>query len=313
MPAGKRAEIVRKQVNEEWIDMKACAKCGELKILTDYQRHSSCVGGRNSVCRACRVDPNARRMKPRVMWTDRLYKEHVARDTHGEYSVLGTYSKAIVKIAHKHNTCGNIYEVRPDAFLRGVRCPRCYGSIKRDTESFKKAVEEVAGDEYKVVGKYTRSIDRVDMLHNTCGNTYAVRPDAFMRGVRCPHCVESRGERKVRDFLNKRRYLFTREYRFADCRDKKELPFDFAVHLGGGDLLLIEYDGEHHFRPVSYGDDVRAARDFKRRQRRDRIKTDFCTARGIPLIRIPYTDYDRIDEILDDALAQTVTELIPAC
>lgn len=44
-------------------------------------------------------------------------------------------------------------------------------------------------------------------------------------------------------------------------------------------------------------------RSFRILQKHDKIKNDYCLQNAIRLIRIPYTDYDNIDEILNDELA----------
>lgn len=43
-----------------------------------------------------------------------------------EYTVLGEYITARIKILIKHNTCGCEYEVQPDSFLSGVKCHECF-------------------------------------------------------------------------------------------------------------------------------------------------------------------------------------------
>lgn len=42
-----------------------------------------------------------------------------------EFEVLGEYKNNRTKIEIKHNKCGFIYEVAPDALLRGNGCPKC--------------------------------------------------------------------------------------------------------------------------------------------------------------------------------------------
>ena len=39
---------------------------------------------------------------------------------------------------------------------------------------------------------------------------------------------------------------------------------------------------------------------LKEMQRRDQIKTDFCKDNNIELIRIPYWEFDCIEDILED-------------
>ena len=61
-------------------------------------------------------------------------------------------------------------------------------------------------------------------------------------------------------------------------------------------VCLIEYDGEQHYWNV-FGDQI-----FEATQKRDEIKNQYCAQYGIPLYRIPYADFDHIEEIVTDIL-----------
>jgi hypothetical protein len=137
-----------------------------------------------------------------------------------------------------------------------------------------------------------------------CGERWLVSPDNLLRGRRCPFCAESHGERRVRDYLNAKSYAFTPRIPYRDCRDIRPLPFDFVVHFRDYDVL-IEYDGIQHSEPVDFGGkgEFYALEQFQGIQRRDRIKTDYCRANGIDLIRIKHTQFDDIEAILDRRLS----------
>ena len=62
--------------------------------------------------------------------------------------------------------------------------------------------------------------------------------------------------------------------------------------------MLIEYDGQQHFMPVSIfkGDD-----GYLETQKHDKIKNDYCKQHNIPLIRLPY--YLTNNEILQTILS----------
>lgn len=78
---------------------------------------------------------------------------------------------------------------------------------------------------------------------------------------------------------------------------KKQLPFDFAIFKKDQLISLIEYDGEQHFKPVEiFGGEE----GFKNQKMRDEVKDAYCIENEIPLLRIAYFDFDRIDEILND-------------
>lgn len=114
----------------------------------------------------------------------------------------------------------------------------------------------------------------------------------------CPNCTAERyaGPRAIRNWLETNNISFEKEYKFSDCVFKHELPFDFAVFKNDELKMLIEYDGEQHFKfiPAWHGDEE----GFKLQQTRDNIKTAYCNKHNIPLLRIPYTEYQNIDSIL---------------
>ena len=57
-----------------------------------------------------------------------------------EYTVLGLYINNKHKILIRHNVCGNEYDVRPDKFLQGRRCFKCYGTPRKTTEQYKELI-----------------------------------------------------------------------------------------------------------------------------------------------------------------------------
>lgn len=106
-----------------------------------------------------------------------------------EYTVLGEYVNAKTKILIQHNACGNIYEVRPDNFLSGNRCPKCKRpNYNRDTRQFKEEVNELVKNEYSILSEYTRADEKIVMEHNKCGYKWKITPQSFLNGTRCPKC-----------------------------------------------------------------------------------------------------------------------------
>lgn len=57
--------------------------------------------------------------------TQEEFEQQVEKISNGEYSVLGEYINDSTKIFFMHNKCFNMYQTTPNAFLRGVRCPKC--------------------------------------------------------------------------------------------------------------------------------------------------------------------------------------------
>lgn len=118
----------------------------------------------------------------------------------------------------------------------------------------------------------------------------------------CPNCTEGyKGPRAITEWLEEQGFIYRKEVRFEDCKFKACLPFDFGIYNIDGELThLIEYDGEQHFQfvPLWHGDEE----GFALQQEKDAIKTNYCKQKGIPLIRIPYTEYDNITKILQENL-----------
>jgi len=101
----------------------------------------------------------------------------------------------------------------------------------------------------------------------------------------CKNCKESMGERLVRIALEALDIAYEQEKRFASCRDRKELPFDFWLPDFS---TLIEFQGKQHEVSAERFGGVKALRGT---QKRDKIKKDWASENGINLIYIyDYTD-----------------------
>ena len=101
----------------------------------------------------------------------------------------------------------------------------------------------------------------------------------------------SKGEYRILQFLEKQNIKYELQKRYKDCKDKKQLPFDFYLPDYN---YCIEFDGYQHYHKAKYDTDL----SFELRKRHDKIKTEYCKSNGIKLIRIPYYEYNKIDEKL---------------
>ncbi len=111
----------------------------------------------------------------------------------------------------------------------------------------------------------------------------------------------SKGEREVARHLESLGIEFIREKTFEGClgRSNRPLRFDFYIESCN---IVIEYDGEHHFKPVNkYG---RAKYAHERTVINDKIKNDFLAKKGIGILRIPYFEFKELKEIVNTVLAQ---------
>ena len=122
----------------------------------------------------------------------------------------------------------------------------------------------------------------------------------------CPICSESDGERAVRLVLESLKTPFKTQYRIPECKNKRALPFDFAVWINDK-LYLIEFQGKQHYEAggqVSRGHTT-TEEEVKLIQKHDLIKKNFCKRNGIPLLVIPYTQINSVEKLVREFLAAT--------
>lgn len=220
------------------------------------------------------------------------FKAEVKALAGNEYVMLDSYQGCRTKIRFRHEKCGLVFEMMPNEFLNGSRCPKCWRKrLRKTNDEFKLEVSNLTNDEYTVLSKYKGSQTKVKFKHKTCGFVFKTKPNNFLNGSRCPNCHMSRGEKAVKDYLLAKRILFKTQFAISDCRDKKPLPFDFAVFNKDRTLnCLIEYQGEQHFYdPFSlqlFKNKIFKSGSVLSTQKHDAMKLQYCKEHGIKLIRI---------------------------
>ncbi len=113
------------------------------------------------------------------------------------------------------------------------------------------------------------------------------------KGHGCSLCNStSRGEKKIKNYLENKNIVFNMNHTFKDCKNKKRLKFDFYLQNNN---IIIEYDGEHHFKENKYF----GIGNLEYITNNDNIKNKYCEDNNIEIIRIPYWNYNNIDDILD--------------
>jgi hypothetical protein len=193
--------------------------------------------------------------------------------------------------------------------LRGCDCPRC--SIidanilkNKTTKIFLENARHIHGESFiynKV--EYTHSklpVIITCMIHGDFKQT----PNSHLQGQGCPFCKSSKGEQKIRNILINKHYNFKEQYRIKECRNKKPLPFDFAILQNNNLIGLIEYQGQQHFQEVKY---FGGRKIFEVSKIRDNIKKEFCYNNKIPLLEITYKEQDCITEIITTFISRILS------
>ena len=167
-------------------------------------------------------------------------------------------------------------------YMRDRGCGHCKKNIVKDLQDFQKEI----GEEYSVI-EYNGMNHRGKFKHNLCGFIYQANP----RGYNCPKCKGSKGEKRIRYFLSKNNFLF-----------EEQKTWEIEGHLLRTDFylpdrnLVIEYNGEQHFRPINFfgGEET-----FKKQIYYDSLKKNFFKDN---MLSISYLDYENIEKILETHL-----------
>jgi hypothetical protein len=235
-------------------------------------------------CPYCTAETEYRGSSQRLSKQDFILASQNIHGDEYDYSSVDykNNSTPVTIICSKHGP----FSQSPGSHVIGSGCPKCAGRDKTKEEFIKQA-QEVQGDKYdysKVDYKGART--KVNIICPKHGE-FLQTPNQHLRGTGCPSCNESKGEKLINNLLIKHNVEQIRQKRFIDCTNKPTkgtqcvtLPFDFYLPTFN---TIIEYDGQQHYVPV-WGED-----NFKRLQRLDKIRNQYCKKNGIKLIRIPYT------------------------
>jgi hypothetical protein len=121
-------------------------------------------------------------------------------------------------------------------------------------------------------------------------------------GRGCPKCAYSKGESIIDKYLTNRGI----EHKPYVVKIKGNIhEFDFMVIVPYGPwyiILIIEFDGEQHFKDLPFFHKKQGRKSFESRHVRDLDKDEWCRLNNIPFLRIPYTKMAEIESILDDMI-----------
>lgn len=98
--------------------------------------------------------------------------------------------------------------------------------------------------------------------------------------------------------------LFTAKYVAKFNAMEQQLRPDFIIPSL---KIWIEFDGRQHFEPVDFTskwNEQQLQEQFKIVQQNDQIKNQYAKDNNWTLIRIPFTEYDNIEQILAEYIEQ---------
>jgi very-short-patch-repair endonuclease len=266
-----------------------CLSHGVFQTAPKYHLHSAAGGCRKCIRRTVNVE------KLRMPAHEFIRRASAVHKGQYDYSAL-VYVKNNVPVSVVCRQHGP-FRIRPDKHLIGHGCRQCANErlSRKRRLSVWYLIERLMNREGP--GNYDYNLRGYANMHSLIQircpkhGWFHQRVVSHLKGGGCAKCSCSRGEHRVREVLRSFGVKYEEQARFAGCRDRLKLPFDF--HLPGH-RVLIEYDGRQHFEKS----ELWGVNSFEHTQRHDAIKNRFAAEQGFRLIRIPYWDYDRIEEIL---------------
>lgn len=189
-----------------------------------------------------------------------------------------------------------------------IICQRCSLKHRKDktrtsTEKEQKKCDKAKKDKYKILEVYFNGEQqKIKVLRVACGHEYTIYKSSFYKNRHiCKICDVFGMEKITLDFLEKQNIDYVKDYFFSDLIGVGggTLFYDYAVIKNNKIYMLIECQGEQHYKPVNHygGEDT-----FIRQQEHDNRKRNYAKEHNIPLLEIPYWESENIENILSEAL-----------
>ena len=189
----------------------------------------------------------------------------------------------------------------------GVGCPYCAGHLPTDDYNLLVVNPKLCEDwdytkNIKKPEDYTPGANqKVWWICKECGYEWESVISSRNIGIGCPKCNISKGEKQLDKILTQYNIPHDSQYTFDDLRGVGNglLKFDVPVFWDDNKTqlrLLIEYDGEFHYKKIFKND------GYENLKIHDKLKNQYCKKHNIKLLRIPYWDFDNIEEIIKNEL-----------
>lgn len=277
-------------------------RCGA-EFQASWHKFSS--QGRRSCVRCALEERNRKRRRPMDVLKSQVEAtgcEYISGDFKNQKS------KIVVKCRCGHNRTVAVSYLLSDSFS-GL-CKECsypmYHGVNRLSLDEVREMSAARGLEL-LSTEYHNAREKLK-FRCACGQEFETTWDSVVskNKAQCDRCGwrESFGERQVSEWLEKNDFKFEREKGFPGLVGPTGRQFRFDFYIPEKNLC-IEVDGQQHSKIVNYSGKEELEKltaVLWATQLRDWQKTCYCQKAGIDLLRINYTDFDRVSEILTDKL-----------
>ena len=187
--------------------------------------------------------------------------------------------------------------------LNGISCKKCLSDKKRmSLEEWIQKAQQIHDDKYDYSKSvYTNCRTSICIICPEHGEFWQ-EAGSHLDGCGCKLCRASKGEIKIKEFLDLNNIKYYNEYKFENCinpKTNKVLRFDFYLPDYN---MCIEFNGIQHYKPYSFGSDKSEEAkilNLKELQYRDNLKEEYCKNNNIKLLKVPYLYIKNINCILE--------------
>lgn len=226
------------------------------------------------------------------------------KEINNNIEIISEYQGTHILIKCKCKIDNTEWESYPANLLnRSAGCPTCTVRHMREIEGlshneFVKRLRKT-NKNIEVLEEYQNANIKLNFKCKIHDYVFKTSPRTFLykSGKGCPYCNQSMGEQKMVSILEQQGFNIQQQYTFNDCRYINKLKFD-AYDIENN--IAYEYQGQQHYYPIDFaGKGNEWAKDnFDINTKRDLRKVEYCKNNNIPLIRIPYWEYDNMEEFL---------------
>lgn len=194
-------------------------------------------------------------------------------------------------------------------------CPHCSHKVHTQNKYLNEKevfdmINELHHNTLEFLSPYEGIHKKVRVKSKECGHEWEAEPSNLKKIQGCPYCKMSSFEQNTKIILDNiveklPHWKYEIQKKYKDCKYINCLPFDFYLYSEKRDKgYLIECQGLQHYKPAWGGEE-----EFKLRQKRDKVKRDYCKKNNIPLLELRYDQITESKSIIYDFLNIRIKKL----